>query len=218
MNLPVKDADCYLCGKPATTSDHIPPRGMFPKPRPNNLVTVPACYDCNNKTKLDDEYFRLVVAATSGDSPQSINLAKQRILPRVSDTPGLMANFLGNVQWEDFYSKGGIYLGRQPWCSYERPRIQIIIDKIIRGLFLFHTGQRLPNSFVVDDFVHNPEFEEASQRAIVSLPLYRIGDGSVFSYRYGRLNDSCQFETGWFLMFYDDSSFFVARTVPRKPD
>ncbi len=52
---------CTFCGlKGYVTDDHVPPRCLFSRPRPNNLVTVPACKDCNTrKSSKDDEYFRL---------------------------------------------------------------------------------------------------------------------------------------------------------------
>jgi hypothetical protein len=60
---------CYVCGKTAEetpegklTKDHLPPKNLFPKPRPANLITVPCCYSCNNSAHNDDEYFRIAVS------------------------------------------------------------------------------------------------------------------------------------------------------------
>src|SRR5437016_4846066 len=53
-------AICYLCRKrPGTTRDHVPPKNLFPRPRPSSLVTVPCCEKCNNRFSKHDEYFRL---------------------------------------------------------------------------------------------------------------------------------------------------------------
>lgn len=91
----MKQLECYLCGNPSTTRDHIPPLGIFPKPRPDNLITVPACGNCNAKTTLDDEYFRTVVSATSNDSPKSLLTLRQRIIPRIQEGhPGHVIDFL----------------------------------------------------------------------------------------------------------------------------
>lgn len=57
---------CFNCGAPSETRDHVPPKGVFPAPRPKQLITVPACRKCNNSTKLDDEYFRWFVATVGG--------------------------------------------------------------------------------------------------------------------------------------------------------
>ena len=54
---------CYLCDTDQNlTREHIPPRCLFPKPRPSNLHTVACCFDCNNSASQDDEYFRLVTS------------------------------------------------------------------------------------------------------------------------------------------------------------
>src|SRR6266446_2126634 len=56
--------NCYLCGATdRLTRDHIPPKGLFPRPRPSNLHTLPCCEPCNNRASADDEYFRLAVSS-----------------------------------------------------------------------------------------------------------------------------------------------------------
>ena len=50
---------CLYCGVPGElTNDHVPPKNLFPKPRPNILVEVRACLACNGGASKDDEYFR----------------------------------------------------------------------------------------------------------------------------------------------------------------
>jgi 5-methylcytosine-specific restriction endonuclease McrA len=55
-----KIGECAYCGDVGIiTRDHVPPKGIFPKPRPANLITVPACSKCHSQqTSRDDEYFR----------------------------------------------------------------------------------------------------------------------------------------------------------------
>src|SRR5687768_334768 len=60
----IKGQKCYLCGKPATTFDHIPPKSLFPKNFQYKGIKVPACKDCNNATSKDDEYLRDTFAIT----------------------------------------------------------------------------------------------------------------------------------------------------------
>jgi hypothetical protein len=185
---------------------------MFPKPRPHNLIKVPACGPCNNGRSLDDEYFRLVVAALSDDSPQSMALLRQRILPRAREHPALIISFLKGRRMIHVKSPGGIRVGRRPQVKIELPRIQAVIDKIVRGLFFKHTGRRLGEGSLVEDFLFKPSFTALGQAKIINLPLFRVGDGTVFSYRY-ELPDSTGCESAWFLMFYNDTSLFVATTA-----
>lgn len=72
---------CAICGKEeATTSDHIPPRGIFPKPRPSNLITVPTCFRCNHAGSKYDERFRVYLNMEVGvDTPETRKLWEENI-------------------------------------------------------------------------------------------------------------------------------------------
>ena len=62
---------CYWCGSSAVSRDHVPPRNLFPKRLRNNLVTVPACFEHNNKFTKLEERMRFFLQAGS-DSPQAL--------------------------------------------------------------------------------------------------------------------------------------------------
>lgn len=55
---------CYICGSPANlTRDHIPPKNLFRKPLPNDLITVDCCMSCHESFTLDDEAFRVFASS-----------------------------------------------------------------------------------------------------------------------------------------------------------
>ena len=61
---------CFLCGATENlTRDHIPPKGLFPKPRPSNLYTVPCCGPCNNGASNEDEYLRMAASSLINAHP-----------------------------------------------------------------------------------------------------------------------------------------------------
>lgn len=61
---------CYLCGATENlTREHIPAKGLFPRPRPSNLYTVPCCYACNNGASQEDEYFRASASSLINANP-----------------------------------------------------------------------------------------------------------------------------------------------------
>jgi hypothetical protein len=63
---------CALCGaRPATTRtrDHVPPKALFPSPRPK-LITVPACDICNESASEAEEKFRVYLSVKSGIDTQ----------------------------------------------------------------------------------------------------------------------------------------------------
>ncbi|MBA4143877.1 MAG: hypothetical protein H0X43_13045 [Nitrosospira sp.] len=202
---------CYLCNATATTRDHVPPVGLFPHPRPKNLITVPACESCNQKNSLHDEYFRLIVATSSPNSAASLSLLHQRILPRMKRRPALITSFMKSLQWAEIKSKKGIYLGRAKAFTPDELRIQAVIEKIIRGLYYHHQKRALPSDHFIEKYYRNPDLTEEFWKAISSLPRRDIGEnGSVFSYRYA-VDEQVDANSFWFLMFFDNS-FFISRT------
>jgi 5-methylcytosine-specific restriction endonuclease McrA len=71
---------CAYCGSPTDlTRDHVPPKNLFPLPKPVNLITVPACKKCHSETSQDDEYFRvkILLYMVSVQAPQRAPLEKQ---------------------------------------------------------------------------------------------------------------------------------------------
>lgn len=51
-----EDSGCIYCGEPATTREHIPSKAFLVKPYPENLPTIPACFECNNGYSADEKY------------------------------------------------------------------------------------------------------------------------------------------------------------------
>lgn len=51
-----KAKGCIYCGKPATTREHVPSKAFLTEPYPENLATIPACFECNNGFSNDEEY------------------------------------------------------------------------------------------------------------------------------------------------------------------
>lgn len=48
---------CIYCGKTAGTREHVPSKSLLIEPFPENLPTIPACFECNNGFSADEEYF-----------------------------------------------------------------------------------------------------------------------------------------------------------------
>jgi hypothetical protein len=56
----------YCAAAEGRSADHIPPKAIFAKPRPLDLITVPACTNCNASFKPNDEYFAAMLALRTG--------------------------------------------------------------------------------------------------------------------------------------------------------
>jgi len=121
----------------------VPPKLLLERPFPPNLLTVPACADCNSAFKADDEYTRIVLAL---DMRANWNYAAQSNLPAI----------IRSLQRPD--ARGfGEYLGRQSRrmniltpsgspanaIQTDQRRINASGMHILRGLYFHETGKRL---------------------------------------------------------------------------
>lgn len=47
---------CIYCGESAKTREHVPSKAFLVEPYPENLLTIPACFKCNNGFSDDEKY------------------------------------------------------------------------------------------------------------------------------------------------------------------
>jgi hypothetical protein len=208
-----KIGECIYCGRKARlTDDHIPPKNIFPNPRPSNLITVPACKSCNLSASKDDEYLRLMMVIREDvyEQPGAAEVWKTayRGLKR-SNSIGLTKHFLSLIKRVPTYTQAGLYLGHQVACYVDLSRLDTVVARIIKGLFYHHVGRRLPDthtskSFAVDslmdqDFRKDPTIRKPIE-ALSTQPAYTIGNG-IFSYKYYLLDDDPD-SSIWLISFY----------------
>lgn len=156
-----KSPICVLCAnRPATTRDHVPPKGLF-KGLKIQLITVPACSNCNNGSSSDDEDLRFFISAQIGkQSSGSARLwddgAHKSIKRKTKLREAVMASAR---EIETLDSKGNSVIR----FAFEAPKriYQTVFERTTRGLFFFHTGQILPPStrVVVDRLSGRPDLE-----------------------------------------------------------
>jgi hypothetical protein len=72
---------CAYCGAAnPEIVDHVPPKLILEEPYPDNLVTVPACAECNKKFMKNDEYTGALIAL---DFRAAGNVAARSRLPKI---------------------------------------------------------------------------------------------------------------------------------------
>ena len=207
MTTNLKQELCVYCGHPATTRDHIPPESLFTPPLPGNLVTVPACDDCNGGASRDDEVFRNELAFMAGSFGESVK-ATARLQPTlrgIRRNKATLARIVTSAQLVERYSPSGLYLGH----GYAVPVIpgvqQRVITRIVRGLYWHHFQTRLADDAQITlVFIdkRKPHWQEALY-SLQSLGLRHvlIGDGDTFQYLYGQANDDPAFSV-WLLILF----------------
>jgi hypothetical protein len=219
---------CYLCGiRPATTNDHIPPKNLFPTPRPNNLITVPACRQCNLSASKDDEYFRLNLCMSDkvGDNHNAKSNRETifRSLHRPKATK-FTNSFLSNIHAVQLKSQAGLYLKRTLAFNVNITRIHRVVEKTVRGLFYHETEQGLHPDYGIivhsdDSLKEYPKelLEELSHTILIPLtqiPPKIVGD-DVFQYRFHIAKEDT-FCSVWALTFYRQISFLAITSMAPK--
>ena len=191
------EKSCIYCesGEDMTV-DHIPPKALFPEPRPSNMLTVPCCKKCNESFSKDDEYFRTVLVSCApvffNQNVQAINSKLLRSLRR-PEAAGLASTIRNNLHLADISTPGGIYLGTSPAMLVSADRINRVTDRIARGLFYITHDYPVPIGYEVtcvfkDATFSMPEEFIAQWRGFWKKPV-NIGK-NVFNYSYALCVDN----------------------------
>lgn len=222
---------CVYCGsRHKVTREHVPPRNLFPPPRPSNMITVPACLKCNHAGAKDDEYFRQAVclSAAVGDNPAAG--ANRQVIMRAlhrPTAPGLKTAFLSSIRPIDIRTSAGLWLRRARAYNVDLERLHSVVGRWVRGLFYYETQSVLPAE--VEVLVHSndtlrdkpPDVVDQLTRTLLvplsNLPSNRIGD-RVFEYRFQTFPED-QFTSAWALTFFERVSFVAITTsgLPNEP-
>jgi len=138
-NKPPQIGECVYCGEiRELTDDHIPPKNLFAKPRPNNLIAVPSCELCNGGASDDDEYFRLMLTLREDtfDHPDV-----QKILPTVfrslakPNKVGFSKSLFQSIRVLNVTTSSGLFLGPRPTYNANLERLDRVAQRIVKGLF-----------------------------------------------------------------------------------
>lgn len=221
-----KIGECVYCGRlEEMTTDHIPPKNLFPSPRPNNLITVPSCKKCNQKASKDDEYFRLVLSMRQEVSGHPEILKNNEKLRRSLWRPeqkGFRVSFLNSLKNVDLYTPAGIYLGKTSAFRVDMKRVNAVIKRIAKGIFYEEKGIRLPDNYQIRAYCINDIINEQPyflgtliiKRDIIPLTLQgkkQTVDENIFKYWYQFAID--EENSGVIIFsFYNRVSFLVLIT------
>lgn len=201
---------CIYCGGYGPiTRDHVPPECIFPDPKPHNLITVPACDNCNAVFKLDDEYFRtfLVSNANAHGDPTARGLWNRKIIGSRNAEP--IRRMLRKASWPiEIKTHSGLWIGTSRAVSFDAKRVARIVARIALGLWWNHYRTRLGAEIALRASMMKgfDGLDEILARCQVSA----IGD-KVFGYAHGvPVDDQAAFCC--FMEFYSTVRFFVFAT------
>ncbi len=207
--------ECVYCSEPGITRDHIPPKGMFPSPRPDNLITVPACEKHNSAANHDDEFMQRYAFFTGAEKcPESIKVA-QCVMRAIEYPEGknLRAEFYSTLRKNE--------LG-QIAIRMDSERADRCMNKMIRGMLYHVTKRKLPDGYRT--FSHNAAGEfgcelpipneiaelhssvlYANAEKILKQPEIVLASG-VYAFRYVQLDEDPNISI-WSFEFYRAGRF-----------
>jgi hypothetical protein len=221
-----RETYCVYCGGNENLSkDHIPPKNLFSKPRPNDLITVPSCKKCNQEHSKDDNYFRdmLVMRHDLSEHPLIQNLIKPVLRSfKRKESERYFWSIYSRFGEHHARTRHGIYVGKQPTLQVDLGRVLKVVQRIVKGLHYHENGRRLSSDYVVDTFTseyvnytltHTQRelFLKTVILPTLQIPPKSIGNG-VFKYKQNHSNDpDCSL---WLFLFFD-KVFFASLTLPK---
>jgi len=205
---------CYICGsEPADTRDHLFPSGLFNRPLPTNLPTLPACTECNNALSSEEEQFRVFLASGMAyENESGFRIWNERIRPDLKGRrPRLKPLIRSYMRKARVLSESGALLGHAVILEIDREIINRVLRKIAKGLYYLDTGVILPeNVQILIDYANNkPErfISPPLDEAIKGAKKVELGDSAVTYWRNTMKDDPTNSIT-W-IKFYEDKLFMI---------
>lgn len=208
---------CYLCGvNPATSWDHTPPKSLFPTASQIKGHKLPACSDCNNLLSKDEEYIRdyFTIAGHHPAARQVFLEGTKRSYLRPYElvkTVTKLDRINRDLVPVKVVTPGGVVVGMETGIKIDTRRVKPVVVKITKGLYWYHTKQRIPDDYHYDFYFQPPDVLPALLERKTPL-VGRFGD--VFCYK-GILSKDDQFTGIWWVAFYRTFGAIVVVENPR---
>ena len=205
----LKQQICIYCGREATTRDHVPPKQLFPKPRPT-LETVPSCFECNNLFGKDEDYFfASFMFSEAGVSVAGKKLWKEKLHRMYKKNSGLRRKIAQNLKPINLFTPHGIFTGRKILIKIDENRIYKIVRKIIKGLYYIEYKEIMPASQNLDClFLQTQKKYDTAMNQVSQLKNGSKKWDGICQYKYNRTEKGNP-GSMWLINFFDFAIFWV---------
>lgn len=180
-------ATCYMCDGEATSSEHVPPRCLFPEKKDlpegldlrKSLITVPSCDLHNSQKSSDDEYLLYCLVLSIPSNEVAKNHFFTKIVRAIKRNPSLIERHLTtakNVRVEN--------MDTSEWfqtigCQIDDERFDKSLEQLARALYFYHferksTGEVgiYPNFLLLMNGGYKQTNEKISQMDSMSETLF----------------------------------------------
>lgn len=176
---------CVLCGKrPAVTVDHLPPKSIFPKPRPNDLITVPACKECNNHRSGLDEEFKVFIGINGGHGEEGEELFRNQTKRTLDYNARLKQELISTLDVATLKTPEGVIIGEAPVVKLNADAHDIIIEQMVRGFHFHHSGIILGDKVTIQTNWHRQMTKEIHEMTSGFMTDAVAGENLIYRYLY----------------------------------
>ena len=159
-----REKGCIYCGKPATTREHVPSKAFLIDPYPEDLATLPACFECNNGFSKDEEYVSCF-----------LDVLKAAIYQNYEQRPDTVRKLKRNTKLKDLLDEQIKIEGGQVHYHVDENRLCRILIKLAKGHAGFefdHTSFDDSDITIRYNFVFN--MSEDSIRKFEEIPEMKL--------------------------------------------
>lgn len=193
---------CVLCGEAniEVTKEHVPPRSLFPKPRPKDLITVPACKNCNNSTsQFDNRYTILVTGKVTerGGEQRIADFFNDKKLRGMGRDQHMRSKLINDSKQVDLVTPSGIFIEEGWAIPWDNVAEEIVTCKLVKGLYYHHYGEVLPQEVPIKNMYFNSISKDMLEAIAPNISIGSVGGGD-FVYATARLNE----KSIWLFQFY----------------
>lgn len=205
---------CAICGiRPGTTSDHIPPKGLYTRPYPINMHTVPACSKCNQGGATADEIVKIMIGLSTGDARGGQPLVIESMQKTLAKNKKLSRKVFRSAR-RTFHHFNGPILRPAVAVRFDGKEYREVMTRIVRALYWVEKGSALG----IAAKVKVDAFEQIDDAVLVGLIQTVLNstepkhlNESTFVYRvvFGESGNSI-----WGLMFFGAHLAIVSADAP----
>ena len=163
---------CYNCGvvlsKGNITKEHIPAQNTFngyPADFKLNRLTVPACFECNNKYSKIDKEIRDAIGIMNNNDKNQVELTRKAV-----------KSILNEKNWKDRIE---IVNGKVESVTFSYDTFKQLHIKNFKGLFYHKYGIPLTEEFQIE-IIAEGDFENDKLDKIAQLLAGFVADGENF--------------------------------------
>ena len=205
-----KELCVYCNSRFAETQDHVPPKGFFPQPRPSNLITVPACKECNLGSGVDEEFFLAsFMFSEAGVTSTGKTLWEQKLHRMYAKNNGLRRRIATLLRRVNLVTPSGLFIKRGIVIKQDEPRLAKVVAKIVRGLYYFEYKEPLDISTEIISQFLRTESDAAEAIKFNDQLLYGTRQWTnIFEYKFNRVEENHRCSM-WVIRFFGKIVFWV---------